>query len=73
MLVEELRTLESDISIEQNGRRDESATQEEKKTDFYEFNTDDDEPEEDYLESEVVEYFKNLKSLEFLDKYPKIR
>ena len=73
MLVEELRTLESDISIEQNARSDESATQEEKKTDFYEFNTDDDEPEEDYLESEVIEYFKNVKNLECLDKYPKIR
>ena len=37
----------------------ESATQQEKKTDFNEFNTDDNEPEEDYLESEVAEYFKN--------------
>jgi len=73
MLMEELYTLESNISIEQNLRSDENATQQEKKTDFYEFNTDDDEPEEDYLESEVAEYFKNAKSLECLDKYPKIR
>ena len=29
MLIEELRTLESDILIEQNGRSDESATQQE--------------------------------------------
>ena len=49
------------------------ATQQEKKTDFYEFYTDDDEPKEDDVESEVAEYFKNAKSLECLDKYPKIR
>ena len=72
MLMEELRTLGSDISIKENGQSNESATQQEKKTDFYEFDTDDDKPEDD-LESEVAEYFKNAKSLECLDKYPKIR
>ena len=72
-LMEELYTLERDIAIEENSRSDESATQQEKKTDFYEFDTNDDKPEEDDLESEVAEYFKNAKSLECLDKYPKIR
>ena len=71
MLMEELHTLESDISIEENGWSDKSATQQDKKTDFYEFDIDDDEPEEDDLESEVAKYFKNAKSLECLEKYPK--
>lgn len=62
MMMEELRTLESDITIEENSRSDESGNQQEKKTDFYEFNTDD-EPEEDNLESEVADYFKNAKAL----------
>lgn len=71
MMMEELRTLESDITIEENSRSDESGNQQ-KKTDFYKFDTDD-EPEEDNLESEVADYFKNTKSLDCLDKYPKIR
>ena len=71
MLMEGLHTLESEIPMEQNGWSDESATQQEKKH-LHEFNTDDDKPEEDYLEGEVAEYFKKVKSLECLDKYPKI-
>ena len=74
MMMDELRALESDITIEENGRSDKSTTQQkEKKTDFYEFDTDDDESKEDDLESEVAEYFKNAKSLNCLDKYPKTR
>ena len=72
--MDELHTLASDITIKENGRSDKGTTQQkEKKTDFNEFNTDDDELKEDNLESEVAEYYMNVKSLDCLSKYPKIR
>ena len=69
MMIEEMCALESvaiagdDLITTQN---------KEKKGDFYEFDTDDDEPTEDNTENEAAEYFKSTKSLDSLNKYPKI-
>ena len=69
MMIDELHSLESDITIEENGWSGKSTTQQnEKKTDSYESDSDDDESKEDDLDSLVAEYFKNAKSLDCLDK-----
>ena len=60
MMVDELRLLESDTLTKEDDRNGSSGTQgKEKKKDFYEFDTDDDEITADDVESEAVEYFKN--------------
>lgn len=70
MMIEEMRALESvaiagdDLNTTQN---------KEKKGDFYEFDTDNDEPTEDNIENEAAEYFRSAKSLDSLNKYPKIK
>ena len=71
MMVDELRLLESNALTEVDDSS--SSGTHEKKSDFYEFDTDDDEITADDVESETVEYFKNAKTLECLSKYPKIK
>jgi len=70
MMIDELRALDS-VTV----TRDELSTSQndEKKRDFYEFDTDDDEPTEDNAESEAAEYFRSAKSLDCLGKYPKVK
>lgn len=70
MMIDELRDLES-VAI--TGDDLNAATQDEKKRDFYDFDTEDDEPTEDVVENEAAEYFRNAKSLDCLCKYPKIK
>ena len=72
MMVDELRLLESDTLTEDDGSGP-SGTQDKEKNIFYEFDTDDDKITADDVESEVVEYFKNAKTLECLSRYPKIK
>ena len=74
MMIDELHALESVTVSEEDGRSGLNTTQHnEKKRDFYEFDTDDDEQTEDDVENEAVAYFKNAKSLDCLSKYPKIK
>ena len=62
----ELRSLES-AAITGD---DLNATTQNKKKDFYDFDTEDDEPTEDDAENEAAEYFRNAKGL---CKYPKVK
>ena len=62
--LESVAIAEDDLNTTQN---------KEKKGDFYEFDTDNDEPTEDNTENEAAEYFRNAKSLDSLNKYPKIK
>ena len=71
MMVDELRLLESNALTEVDDSS--SSGTHEKKSDFYKFDTDDDEITADDVEGETVEYFKNAKPLECLSKYPKIK
>ena len=73
MMIDELRALESVTVIEEDRTSLNTTQHNEKKRDFYEFDTDDDEQTEDDVENEAVEYFKNAKSLDCLSKYPKIK
>ena len=57
MMIDELRALESVTVTEEDGTSGLNTTQHnEKKRDFYEFDTDDDEQTEDDVENEAVEY-----------------
>ena len=73
MLLDEMHLLNDDIATiveEQNVE----AKNKGKKTDFYEFDTDDDDDHSaSGIESEAMEYFSNAKKLECLQKYPKIK
>lgn len=73
MMVDESHLLQSNTLTKEGDRSGSSGTQgKEKKKEFYEFDTGDDEITAD-VESEAVEYFKNAKTLECLSKYPKIK
>ena len=74
MMVDELCLLDSNTLTEEDDRSGPSGTQgKEKKKDFYKFDTDDDKITADDVESEAVEYFKNVKTLECLSKYQKLK
>ena len=73
MMVDELPFLKSDTLTEDDGSGPSGTQGKEKKNDFYEFDTGDDEITADDVESEAVEYFKNAKTLECLSRYPKIK
>ena len=73
MMVDELSFLKSDTLTEDDGSGPSGTQGKEKKNDFYEFDTGDDEIAADDVESEAVEYFKNAKTLECLSRYPKIK
>lgn len=71
MMIDELRALDS---VTVTGDELSTSQNHEKKRDFYEFDTDDDEPTaEDNAESEAAEYFRSAKSLDCLNKYPKVK
>jgi len=70
MMIDELFALDS---VTVTGDEWSTSQNDEKKRDFYEFDTDDDEPTEDNAESEAAEYFRSVKSLDCLDKYPKVK
>ena len=70
MMIDELRALDS---VTVTGDELSTSQNDEKKRDFYEFDTDDDEPTEDNAESEAAEYFRSAKSLDCLGKYPKVK
>ena len=70
MLLDEMRLLEDDVIIESTVVE---AKDKEKKRDFYEFESDDDDQSANSTESEVMEYLSNAKTLECLHKHPKIK
>ena len=65
-----MRLLEDDVIVENTVVE---AKYKEKKKDFYEFESDDDDQSANSIESEAMEYLSNAKKLECLHKYPKIK
>ena len=70
MLLDEMRLLEDDVIIENTVVE---AKDKEKKKDFYEFESDDDNQSANSIESEAMEYLSNAKKLECLHKHSKIK
>ena len=68
MLLDEMRLLENDVIIENTVVE---AKDNEKKKDFYEFESDDDDQSANSIESEAMEYLSNAKKLECLRKHSK--
>ena len=70
MLLDEMRLLEDDVIIENTVVE---AKDKEKKKDFYEFESDDDDQSANSIESDAMEYLSNAKKLECLHKHSKIK
>ena len=70
MLLDEMRLLEDDVIIENTVVE---AKDKEKKKDFYEFESDDDDQSANSIEYEAMEYLSNAKKLECLHKHSKIK